>query len=144
MKSVRDIIQNKGRQIWAVSPDDTVFNALKLMADKNIGAVMVLKGEEVAGILSERDYARKVILLGKSSKNIPVREIMTPQVYFVEMQQTADECLATMLKQKIRHLPVLEDRQLGGIISIGDVVKAVLEDKDVAIEELQNYIIGRR
>ncbi len=144
MKSVRDIIKMKGKQIWTVSPDDTVFDALKFMAEKNIGAVLVLKDEAVEGIMSERDYARKVILMGKSSKDIPVREIMTARVYFVEMEQTADECLATMLGQKIRHLPVLDNGQLSGIISIGDVVKAVLEEKNIAIEELQNYIIGRR
>lgn len=144
MKIVRDILNEKGTTIWSVTPETTIFDALKLMADKNIGAVLVMEGHEILGIMSERDYARKVILTGKSSKNTPVRDIMTSRVVYVDVSKNAEECLALMNKEGVRHLPVFESDKLVGLISMRDVVKAVIEDKQIAIDELENYITGRR
>ncbi|MFZ0392135.1 MAG: CBS domain-containing protein [Calditrichia bacterium] len=144
MKSVGDILNKKGRQIWSVPPNATVFQALQLMAEKNIGAVLVMDGGEVVGIMSERDYARKVILLGKSSKETPVKDIMTTRVVFVESNKSAENCLALMTEKRFRHLPVYDGEKLAGLVSIGDVVKAVIDQQQVAIEELENYIVGRR
>ncbi|HEY66629.1 MAG TPA: CBS domain-containing protein [Caldilineae bacterium] len=143
MKLVKDILNVKGRDVWSVSPDATVYEALQLMADKNIGAVLVVEEGEVVGILSERDYARKVILKGRSSLNTPVKEIMTSKVYYVSPEQTIEECMTLMTEKRIRHLPVLEDGRLVGIISIGDVVKAIISDQQVTIQQLENYILGR-
>ncbi len=143
MKLVRDILQTKGYDVWSVSPDAMVYEALQVMADKNIGAVVVLEDGEVVGIFSERDYARKVILEGRSSLNTPVREIMTSKVYYVHPGQSLEECMALMTEKHIRHLPVLENDRLIGIISIGDVVKAIISDQKVTIQQLENYILGR-
>ncbi|NOZ27530.1 MAG: CBS domain-containing protein [Chloroflexi bacterium] len=143
MKLVRDILQTKGYDVWSVSPDAMVYEALQVMADKNIGAVLVLEDGEVVGIFSERDYARKVILEGRSSLNTPVREIMTSKVYYVHPGQSLEECMALMTEKHIRHLPVLENGRLIGIISIGDVVKAIISDQKVTIQQLENYILGR-
>jgi CBS domain-containing protein len=142
MSSVREILQTKGRATWSVAADDSVYDALKLMADKNIGAVLVTEADELVGILSERDYARKVILKGKASRDTPVREIMTEHVYYVRPDQTSDECLALMTDKHIRHLPVIENEKLVGVISIGDVVKAVISKQEFLIEQLENYITG--
>ncbi len=144
MKTIRDILKHKGNKIWTVTPDTTVFEALKLMAEKNIGAVLVMEGDDIAGIMSERDYARKVILEGKSSKDTPVSAIMTERVFTVDVKHTAEECLAMMTDKHIRHLPVFTDNRLVAIISIGDVVNAVLKDREIAIDELEKYITGRR
>ncbi len=142
MINVRDILQEKGKEIWRVSPDTSVFDALKLMADRNIGALLVLDGEKLAGIFSERDYARKVILKGKASKDTAVREIMTAVVVTVRMAQTVEECMELMTANRIRHLPVMEGDQLAGVISIGDVVKAIISDREFTIKQLENYITG--
>lgn len=144
MTFVRNILQDKGREVWSVSPDSSVFDALKLMADKNIGALLVLEGETLVGIFSERDYARKVILKGKSSKETSVEEIMSSEVLYVRPEQTIEECMALMTNKRIRHLPVLEGNQLLGLISIGDVVKAVIADQEFTIKQLENYITGSR
>ena len=140
MKTVRDLLKQKGREVWSVTPESTVYDALKLMADKNIGALLVTEAGRPVGIFSERDYARQVILKGKASKETPVREVMTSKVVFVRPEQSIEECMALMTDKRFRHLPVLEEGQLLGILSIGDVVKAVISEKDFLIEQLANYI----
>ncbi len=137
---VRQVMQKKGGQIWSVSPDDTVFKALELMAEKNIGAVLVMEGDELRGIFSERDYARKVVLLEKSSKTTPVRDIMTARVFYVTPQESIDDCMGLMTEKRIRHLPVLENDRVVGVISIGDVVKEVIAMQASTIEHLESYI----
>jgi CBS domain-containing protein len=126
--------------VYSVGPSDTVYDALRLMADKNIGAVLVQSDQTIKGILSERDYARKVILLGKTSKETLVSEIMTPRVISVEPSWTADQCMALMTEKRIRHLPVMEQGRLIGVISIGDVVRAVVDEQQFTIDSLQRYI----
>ena len=137
---VRQILQKKDGHVWSVKPDETVYAALELMADKNIGAVLVMNGDELAGIFSERDYARKVILLEKSSKTTPVKEIMTATVFCVSPQHTVDDCMALMTEKRIRHLPIMEDDRVTGVISIGDIVKEVIALQASTIEHLENYI----
>jgi len=144
MKSVRDILETKGRDVWTIPPEMTVFDALKTMADKNVGALVVLDGDKVAGILSERDYARKVILHGRSSKELEVKEIMSSKVYFVNPEQNIDDCMALFTNKRVRHLPVLENDGLAGLISIGDVVKAIIAEQESTIKHLENYITGGR
>ena len=140
MKTVRDLLKQKGRDVWSVAPDSTVYDALKLMAEKNIGALLVIDAGRPVGIFSERDYARQVILKGKASKDTPVREVMTSKVVFVRPEQSIEECMALMTDKRFRHLPILEGGALVGILSIGDVVKAVISEKDFLIEQLANYI----
>jgi CBS domain-containing protein len=140
MQTVRDILKAKGSDAHAVGPDTSVYDALKLMAEKNIGAVLVLEAGRPVGILSERDYARQVILKGKTSKDTPVRDIMTSRVVFVRPGQSVEDCMALMTDKRIRHLPVLEAGALIGIVSVGDVVKAVISEKQFRIEQLENYI----
>ena len=140
---VRDILRVKGGHVWTVAPDDTVFDALKLMADKNIGSVLVMDGEKLAGILSERDYARKVVLHGKTSRHLPVREIMTGDVQTISPDENIDRCMALMTQKHIRHLPVVEDGRVVGLISIGDVVKAVIEDQAFLLDQMEAYIAGQ-
>ena len=141
MKYVREILEKKGRDIWSVALGSPVFDALRLMSEKNCGAVLVLDREKLVGILSERDYARKVILKGKSSRDTPVEEIMSQWVVYVQPSHTIEECMALMTEKRIRHLPVMnEDQQLLGVISIGDVVKAVLAEHELTIHELEHYI----
>ncbi len=140
MKTVKELIDNKGNEIWSVTPDSTVFDALKLMADKRIGAVLVIKDSKVAGIMSERDYARKVVLQGKSSVQLTVSEIMSDKVMYVDISQNVEDCMALMINKRIRHLPVFEKNNLVGFISIGDVVKAIIDEKEFFIDQLTNYI----
>ncbi len=141
MKYVRDVLEKKGDDIWSVAPDTPVYKALQLMSEKNCGAVLVLDQETLVGILSERDYARKVILKGKSSKNTPVEEIMSQRVVCIQPDNTIDECMALMTDKRIRHLPVLKDEQtLVGLISIGDVVKEVISEQEFIINQLESYI----
>ena len=135
MKIVKDILQTKGQAVWSVAPDTAVDDALKLMADKNVGAVLVLEAGKLVGIFSERDYARKVILHGKSSKDTLVREIMTEKVVCVHPDTILEVCMELMTDKHIRHLPVVEGDQLIGVISIGDVVNAIIAE--------QRYIIGQ-
>jgi CBS domain-containing protein len=142
MKIVKQLMQSKGSEVWSVEPETRVIEALQLMADKNVGALMVTEGEKLAGIISERDYARKVILKGKSSTDVPVKEIMTSKVFVISPDTSIQECMALMTEQRIRHLPVLEDDKLVGVISIGDVVKAIISEQEFMIEQLQNYIVG--
>jgi CBS domain-containing protein len=142
MKPVGELLRIKGQEIWSVSPDTSVYDALKLMAEKNVGALLVLEGDKLAGILSERDYARKVILKGKASKNTPAREIMSENVVCVTPKQSVAECMALMTDKHFRHLPVIEDGKLVGVISIGDVVKAIISEQKFVIEQLEHYIAG--
>ncbi|HEY3304314.1 MAG TPA: CBS domain-containing protein [Candidatus Binatia bacterium] len=142
MITVRDILQRKGNQIWSVAPDSTVYDALMLMAEQNVGALLVLDGEKIVGVFSERDYARKVILKGKASKETSVDEIMTSEVTTVHPGQSVEECMGLMTDKRIRHLPVLEGEKLAGLISIGDVVKAIISDREFIIKQLESYITG--
>jgi CBS domain-containing protein len=137
--TVREMLRGKSN-VYTVAPDTTVFDALRLMADKNIGAVLVHSDQRLHGIFSERDYARKVILLGKTSRETPVKEIMTSSVISVEPHWTADECMALMTQKRVRHLPVMEQGRLVGVISIGDVVRAVVDGQQFTIDSLQRYI----
>lgn len=140
MTTIRQMLDRKGREIWSVTPETTVFDALTLMAEKNVGGVLVMRGEELAGIFTERDYARKIILLGRRSQEVAVSEIMTAKVVCVTADQTADDCMALMTERRIRHLPVLEEGRLVGIVSIGDVVRAVISQHKFTIEQLESYI----
>jgi len=144
MKTVADILGTKGREVWTIAPETIVFEALKMMADKNVGALVVMDGAKVTGILSERDYARKVILHGRSSRELETREIMSTNVYFVSPEQNIEDCMALFTNKRVRHLPVLQSEQLIGIISIGDVVKAVIAEQESTIKHLENYITGSR
>jgi CBS domain-containing protein len=144
MTTVGQILQGKGHEIWSVSPTTLVYQALKVMAEKNVGALLVLEGDDLKGIFSERDYARKVILLGKSSREIPVKEIMSPGVITVRPQQSVDECMALMTDKRFRHLPVVEGGRVIGVISIGDAVKAIISEREFTIKQLENYITGSR
>ncbi len=142
MKTVRDILRVKGYDVWTVTPDTLVYDALALMAEKNVGAVLVVEDDRPVGIMSERDYARKIILQNRLSKNTPVRQIMTTRLLCVNPAHTLEECMALMTDKHVRHLPVLEDEQLAGVISIGDVVKAIISNQEFMIEQLENYITG--
>lgn len=137
--TVHDMLRGKS-SIYSVEPGDTVLKALRLMADKNIGAVLVRSGQKLEGIFSERDYARKVILVGKTSNETLVSEIMTTQVVCVEPGWTAEQCMALMTERRVRHLPVVEEGRLIGVISIGDVVRAVVEEQQFTIDSLHRYI----
>ena len=142
MTTVAQILQGKGNEVWSVSPATVVYNALKAMAEKNVGALLVLEGDELKGIFSERDYARKVILEGKSSREIPVKEIMSPEVFTVGPQQSVEECMALMTDKRVRHLPVVEGGRVIGVISIGDAVKAIISEREFTIKQLESYITG--
>ena len=144
MQTVGDILQVKGHAAWSIGPKATVYDALQLMADKDVGALLVLEDGRLAGIFSERDYARKIILKGKSSRETAVREIMSEQVISVEPEQSVAECMALMTNHRIRHLPVLEAGEVIGVISIGDVVKAIMTQQEFTIEQLEKYITGQR
>lgn len=142
METIRQILDKKGNQIFSVTPETTVYDTLKLMADKNIGAVLVLEDGKLVGIMSERDYARKVVLKGKFSKEIPVKEIMSPNVICIDPDQTINNTKAVMIQKRIRHLPVMEQDNLVGLVSIGDIVNAVLDDNKFMIDQLFTYIKG--
>jgi len=139
MKTVRDILEVKGRQVWSIEPGVTVFEALQLMAEKEIGALTVTDGERLAGIISERDYARKVILLGRASPTTAVKEIMSEPVC-VHLEQSVEECMALVTDKRVRHLPVIEAGKIVGLISIGDLVKSIIDDQKFVIEQLERYI----
>ncbi len=142
--TIKQLLDKKGRKVHTISPDASVFEAIRRMADLGIGALVVVEGEKPVGIVTERDYARKVILKGRSSKETPVRAIMTERIIFIRPDQTIEDAMAIMTEKKIRHLPVLEDDRLAGIISIGDVVKAIIEHQQFVIDQLTNYIHGER
>jgi CBS domain-containing protein len=142
MTSIRQLLEKKGHDIWSTSADASVYDALLLMAEKNIGALLVLQDGEIAGIVSERDYARKVALHGKASMETPVREIMTGEVLTVEPGLAVKDALTLMTEKHIRHLPVVEDDALAGLISIGDLVKSIIADQELMINQLEKYISG--
>jgi CBS domain-containing protein len=137
--TIRQIVRNKP-DVYAVAPEETVYNALTLMAEKNVGAVLVLEGQEIKGIFSERDYARRGILQGHMSRETAVREVMTPNVICIEPSATVDMCMALMTDRRIRHLPVVEGGQLLGVVSIGDVVRAVVDEQQFTIQSLVSYV----
>lgn len=141
-KSVATILEGKGRRIEWIGPDATVFEALEVMAEKSVGALVVMQADRLVGIMSERDYARKVILLDRGSRETKVAEIMTSEVVTVEPSRTVTECMELMTERRFRHLPVVVDDELVGVISIGDVVKAVISEQRFLIEELEKYITG--
>jgi CBS domain-containing protein len=142
MLRVRYLLNFKDRSTWTIEPEEPVLEAIQLMADKHIGALPVVRGEELVGIVSERDYARKVILLGRSSSDTPVWQIMTSPVTTVSPDEAVHRCMEIMTEQRIRHLPVVEKGKLIGIISIGDLVKAVIEEQQQTIDQLERYISG--
>ena len=145
MKSVAEILKTKPDQtVYAVSPTASVYEAVKLMAEKNIGALLVREGEKVVGIMTERDYARKIVLMGRASKETPVGEIMTTTVMYVRPSQTNEECMALMTDNRVRHLPVLDNGKLVGLVSIGDLVKDIISEQKFIIEQLEHYITGQR
>lgn len=140
MKTLKQLLEAKGGNVYSITPDARVFDALKLMADKSVGALVVLDGGRLAGVISERDYARKVILHGKSSHDLKVRDIMTSKVISVHPGQTVEECMTLITEKRIRHLPVTEGERLIGVLSIGDLVKEVIAEQQRTIEQLESYI----
>jgi CBS domain-containing protein len=144
MTTVRNILRRKGHNVYSVTPEATVAAALETMLDKDIGALVVIKEGAIAGIFSERDFARKVILKGRSVFDAQVKDLMTPDVITVTPDQSTDECMALMTANRVRHLPVLENRGVMGIVSIGDVVEALISEKEQLIVQLENYISGTR
>lgn len=140
MITVRHLLQGKGGAIFSLGPDDPVLEAVRLMADHHVGALLVMRGEELVGIVSERDYARKVVLCGRSSSDTPVRQIMSSPVVTVTPEYSVQDCMRLVTERRIRHLPVLEGPRVTGVISIGDLIKAVIEDQARTIEQLESYI----
>jgi len=145
MKSVASILKSKpDPNVSTIAPTASVFDALKLMADKSIGALVVMEGEQVVGIITERDYARKVILMARSSKETPVRDIMASPVMYVRPDHTSEQCMVLMTENRLRHLPVMDSGKLVGLISIGDLVKDIISEQKFIIEQLEHYISGER
>jgi CBS domain-containing protein len=144
LKSVRQVLQDKGYAVETVTPETSVYDALQKMSNRGVGALVVIEGGEIRGLFSERDYARKIVLQGRASKNTPVQEVMTRRVITVEPQQTVEACMVLMTEKRIRHLPVVENGRLIGIVSIGDVLKAIIEAQRLTIEELATYITSGR
>lgn len=142
MKTVKQLLEGKGRQVWSVNATTTVYDALRLMAEKGIGALVVMDAGEMVGIVSERDYARKVILEGRSSRATPVADIMSRAVVHARLEQSSADCMTLMTDGKFRHLPVLDNGRLVGIISIGDLVKSIIAEQEFVIEQLESYING--
>ncbi len=140
MKTVKQLLQVKGGSVFAVSPGDSVLDAIRVMAEKGVGALVVLEDARLAGMVSERDYARKVILHGRSSQDTPVSEIMTAKVVTVRSEQTVEDCMALMTQHRIRHLPVVDGGKLAGVLSIGDLVKELIADREETIKQLESYI----
>lgn len=142
MRQVRHLLELKGNAVYTIGPETPVLDAIRQMAERGIGALLVVRGNELIGIVSERDYARKVILKGRSSKDTPVAEIMTASPISVDPASTVDECMRLCTDQRVRHLPVMDNARLVGVVSIGDLVKAVIDDQAVEIDQLQRYIAG--
>ena len=140
--TIGNILQLKGRNVWSISPDATVLEAIQLLADKNVGVLMVMSGEKVVGVFSERDYTRKVVLKGRGSKDTLVREILSGRVIHVTPEHSVDECLRLMTEHRVRHLPVLEGEKIAGVVSIGDLVNWVISAQSSTIHQLQTYITG--
>jgi CBS domain-containing protein len=144
MTTVRQLLDEKGRNIWSIHPDATVFDAVAKMAEKDIGSLVVMEGEELVGIITERHYARNVILKGKTSPATSVRDIMERHVVIAQPEQSVDQCMAVMSEERVRHLPVLEGKKPVGIVSIGDLVKCIIGDQKFTIIQLEQYIHGER
>ena len=142
MTTIKQILDKKGHEVLTVQPDDTVLHALEQMASRNVGAVIVMENDAPVGIFTERDYARSVILKGRSSPTTPVRDVMSSELIFVRPEQTVDQCMAIMSDKRFRHMPVLQDGKLIGIVSIGDLVKSIIDEQAFTIEQLQGYIGG--
>jgi len=142
MKIVNHLLDSKGRHVISVAPGSSVFDAIKIMADKAVGSLLVMDGDDLLGIVTERDYARKVILKGRSSENTTVSEIMTKEVLSASSSQSVNDCMELMTERRIRHLPVVEDNRVIGLISIGDLVQAIISDQQEEIEQLEHYISG--
>jgi CBS domain-containing protein len=142
MHTASDILRHKGHSVWSVKPTNTVLEALGLMAERDIGAVLVLDGDKLVGVFSERDYARKVVLAGRSSRDSQVKDVMTGHVVCVSPDRSIDECMALMTNKRLRHLPVVDHKHVIGIVSIGDLVKATIDDQQFTITQLQSYIAG--
>jgi CBS domain-containing protein len=142
MATIRQLLDSKGHEVWAIDPDDSVYQAIERMAEKRVGALVVMSDEKLVGIVSERDYARKVILKGRSSQETPVHDIMTSKVYCARLEQSVEECMALMTQKRVRHLPVLDGNRVDGVISIGDLVKSIIAEQQFVIEQLENYISG--
>ncbi len=142
MNFIRQILEQKSNDIWVTTPETSVYDALLLLAEKNIGALLVLKNDELVGIVSERDYARKVALFGKASVKTPVSEIVTTEVFSVGPQNSIEEAMALMTDKRIRHLPVIEEGKVVGVISIGDLVKSIIANQEYVIDHLEKYISG--
>jgi len=142
MQTVRDILKAKGSAVWSVEPDATVFDALQRMAEKEVGALVVMQDTQIVGLISERDYARKIILHGRASPTTLVREIMSSPVMYIHLDQAIEECMSLMTEKRTRHLPVIEDGKLVGLISIGDIVKSIIADQQFMIEQLVRYVSG--
>ena len=142
MRTVRQLLEAKAPEVFAIGPDDPVIDAIRLMAEKRIGALLVMQAGKLAGIVSERDYARKIVLQGRSSHDTPVRDIMTADVVSIGLDDTTDRCMQLVTDQRIRHLPVLDGDSVLGVVSIGDLVKAVIEDQQLELDQLQRYIVG--
>lgn len=142
MRNVRHLLESKGSEVYSVAPDAPVVEAIRLMAQRGIGALVVLDGERLAGVVSERDYARKVVLQGRSSSSTLVQEIMTPDVVQVGLDDTVDRCMQLVTDRRLRHLPVVDGQRVIGVVSIGDLVKAVIEDQQEELDQLQRYIAG--
>ena len=140
MIKVGDLLENKGHDVWSVGPEDTVFDTIKLMDEKHVGALAVVENEKLVGIISERDYARQVILKDRTSRETRVKEIMTRHIYFTQPDQPVDECLVIINEHRIRHLPVLDHDHLVGMISVGDIVKEIIKDQQYTIEQLENNV----
>ncbi len=142
MTTVRQLLKAKGPKLWTISPQTTAYEGLKMMSDHNLGALLVVEGGKLVGIFSERDYARKVILKGKSSKDTPIGDLMVTAVIYVTLDNTIEDCMALITEKRTRHLPVLKNDELIGIISIGDVVKQTISEQEFTIRELERYIKG--
>jgi CBS domain-containing protein len=142
MKLVQHLLDTKGGDVISITPEASVFDAIKLMADRAVGSLLVMRGEELIGIVTERDYARKVILLGRSSETTRVEQIMSTEIIAASVEQTVKECMTLMTEKRIRHLPVVAGDRVIGLISIGDLVQAIISDQQQAIEQLENYISG--
>ncbi len=143
MKFVADLLNTKGAEVWSVEPVTTVYEALEIMAEKNVGALLVVDDTKLMGIFSERDYARRLALQGRRSRETPVSEIMTKVIATVTRAHSVKDCMEVMTNQRVRHLPVLEDDKLIGVVSIGDVVFSIMSDQDTMIHQLENYIQGK-
>ena len=142
MHTVKELLREKGHQVWTIEPQATVYEALELMAAKNIGSIVVVEHGNVAGMFTERDYARKVMLQGRSSKTTTVAELMTSDVLYVSPDDTIENCMALMTEKRLRHLPVMDNGKLAGVVSIGDIVKVIISEREFIIRELERYITG--